>query len=69
MLHSGAMAVFQHLDIAIPYSIQALLRCFDIGLADIEMIYGYAFFLCSFCIRHEFADRRGGHFDPAVADC
>jgi hypothetical protein len=55
------MAVFQYLEIEVPYGIQRHFGGLDIWLADVEMIYFYASLFGGLGIGHKFPDRRSRH--------
>jgi hypothetical protein len=60
------MTVLKNLEREMTYSIQGGGRCFDVRLTNIQVVNFYSFSFCSFCVRNQFAYRRGGHFLTAL---
>jgi hypothetical protein len=60
------MAVFQHFEIGMPYSIQNLMWGFNIGLPDIKMVNNYTLLFGSLRVWHQSPDWRRGHVMPAI---
>ena len=57
----GRMRVFNDFLGEIPDSIEGYFGCFNIGLANVEMIYFSALFFSCFGKRYQLADRGFGH--------
>ena len=65
---AGTVAVFEDFEIEVADGVEGHFGRFDVGLADVEVVDFYPFFLCSLGIWHEFPDRRSRHLLSAVTD-
>ena len=65
---TGAVAVFQYLEIGMSDRIQDGPRRFNIGLTDVEVVHLDAFFPGCFGKRYQLADGRSWHDGAAVTD-